>query len=178
MGEFVKQCVSMKVQTIIITLAFFSSVTARSRVLLEATTDVDGEDLMEVTTPYMEVEFMEDIEDVGLDNTEVNCHKCAKASFKFRKELFCEKCLNKGLYTADKAPQDYCKKCRKPKYFQKHLAYCEVKCTEYSPDEDETIELTTSLTTPEIPSSTTSAPDLGPFGNLLKLLVQANTWRH
>ena len=170
---------------------------------------------------------MEDIEDVGLDNTEVNCHKCAKASFKFRKvfklvggydvlkmsvfqELFCQKCLTKGMYTADKVPQDYCKKCRKPKYFQKHLAYCEVKCTEYSPDEvieevispfylrvlemkfvpflkdlvnsglfqDETIELTTSLTTPEITSSTTSSPDLGPLGNLLKLLVQVNTWRH
>ena len=50
-------------------------------------------------------------------------------------ELFCQKCLNKGMYSADKAPQDNCKKCRKPKYFQKHLAYCEVKCTEYSPDE-------------------------------------------
>ena len=50
-------------------------------------------------------------------------------------ELFCQKCLDKGMYHADKAPQDSCKKCRKPKYFQKHLAYCEVKCTEYSPDE-------------------------------------------
>ena len=50
-------------------------------------------------------------------------------------ELFCQKCLDKGMYSADKAPQDYCKKCRKPKYFQKHLAYCEVKCTEYSPEE-------------------------------------------
>jgi len=172
----------MKLHTIF-TLAFMSLVTARTRVLLEATTNVDGEDLMEVTTPYTEeeveeVEFMEDMEDVGLDNTEVNCHKCVKASFKFRKELFCQKCLDKGMYHADKAPQDSCKKCRKPKYFQKHLAYCEVKCTEYSPDEDETLELTTSLTTPEIPSSTTSAPDLGPLGNLLKLLVQANTWRH
>ena len=62
------------------------------RVLLEATTNVDDEDLMEVTTPYTEeeveeVEFMEDMEDVGLDNTEVNCHKCVKASFKFRKVL-------------------------------------------------------------------------------------------
>ena len=62
------------------------------RVLLEATTNVDGEDLMEVTTPYTEeeveeVEFMEDMEDVGLDNTEVNCHKCVKASFKFRRVL-------------------------------------------------------------------------------------------
>ena len=61
------------------------------RVLLEATTDVDAEESVEVTTtPYMEeqeVEFMEDVEDVGLDNTEVNCHKCYKASFKFRKVL-------------------------------------------------------------------------------------------
>ena len=99
------------------------------------------------------MEFMEDVEDVGLDNTEVNCHKCVKASFKFRKvfylmdgthvftyvslfqELFCQKCLDKGMVSAEKAPLDNCKKCRKPKYFQKHLAYCEVKCTEYSPDE-------------------------------------------
>ena len=63
------------------------------RVLLEATTDVDAEELLKVTTPYaeeevVEVEFMEDIEDVGLDNTEVNCHKCVKASFKFRKVLY------------------------------------------------------------------------------------------
>ena len=57
-----------------------------SRVLLEATTDVEAEELMDMTTiPYKEVEFMEDIEDVGLDNTEVNCHKCLKGSFKFRK---------------------------------------------------------------------------------------------
>ena len=58
------------------------------RVLLEATTDVDAESVAVTTTPYMEepgVEFMEDVEDVGLDNTEVNCHKCYKASFKFRK---------------------------------------------------------------------------------------------
>ena len=33
------------------------------------------------------MEFMEDVEDVGLDNTEVNCHKCVKASFKFRRVL-------------------------------------------------------------------------------------------
>ena len=63
------------------------------RVLLEATTDIDAEELLKVTTPYaeeevVEVEFMEDIEDVGLDNTEVNCHKCVKASFKFRKVLY------------------------------------------------------------------------------------------
>lgn len=171
----------MKTQTIIISLLVaLGAVMARSRVLLEATTDVDTEELLEVTTTsYMEdeVEFMEDVEDVGLDNTEVNCHKCLKASFKFRKELFCQKCLNKGMFSADKAPQDNCKKCRKPKYFQKHLAYCEVKCTEYSPDEDEMLELTTALTTPEISSSTTTAPDLGPLGNLFKLLVQANTWQ-
>ena len=58
------------------------------RVLLEATTDIDAEELLEVTTvPYMEeeMEFMEDIDDGGLDNTEVNCHKCVKGSFKFRK---------------------------------------------------------------------------------------------
>ena len=166
------------------------------------------------------MEFMEDVEDVGLDNTEVNCHKCVKASFKFRKvfylmdgtnvftyvslfqELFCQKCLDKGMVSAEKAPLDNCKKCRKPKYFQKHLAYCEVKCTEYSPDEVTLKtkknsfrnfsfvkrpgqfwnyfqdEMTTALTTPEIPSSTTAAPDLGPLGNLFKLLVQANTWTH
>ena len=50
-------------------------------------------------------------------------------------ELFCQKCLDKGMYSDEKAPQDNCKKCRKPRFFQKHLAYCEVKCTEYSPDE-------------------------------------------
>ena len=56
-----------------------------SRVLVEATTEIDAEELLEVTTvPYMEEE-MEFMEDIGLDNTEVNCHKCVKGSFKFRK---------------------------------------------------------------------------------------------
>merc|ERR1712241_1309857 len=170
--------VNMKIHiSLILSLACFTLVMARSRVLLEATTDVDAEEILELTTiPYMEGQDVGFMEDVGLDNTEVNCHKCGKASFKFRKELFCQKCLKKGMYSADKAPQDNCKKCRKPKYFQKHLAYCEVKCTGYSPDEDE-MEMTTALTTPEAPSPTSSAPDLGPIGNLFKLLVQANTWQ-
>merc|ERR1719433_1365804 len=155
------------------TIILLGSINARSRVLLEATTTVYDKELSETTTLHhmeQEVQFLEDIEDVGLDNTEVNCHKCLKASFKFRKELFCKKCLKKGMLSPDKAPQDNCKKCRKPKYFEKHSDYCEMKCSEYSPAENVTTEESVEITT-------TSAPDLGPLGNLFKLLVQANTWQ-
>ena len=55
------------------------------RVLLEFTTDVVSEDQSEMTTTEYREVFMEEYEDEGLDNTEVNCHKCLKASFKFRK---------------------------------------------------------------------------------------------
>ena len=114
--------------------------------MLEATTDAEPGDMTEMTTELVE-EFLLEDGDEGLENTEVNCHKCLKESFKFRKvskaqvnisllnpifqELFCEKCLRKGLLDAAKVPQDNCKKCKKEKYFQKHSAYCEVKCQEY-----------------------------------------------
>jgi len=152
-------------------------VSARSRTLLEATTNVEIEEMTEITTEYIE-EFLGDNEDGndGLENTDVNCHKCLKSSFKFRKELFCKKCLKKGLYDGAKVPQDHCKKCKKEKYFNKHQAYCEVKCRDYTPQEkeDETEEMTTS----ETPTSTsTKSPDLGPLGNLFKLIIQANTWQ-
>ena len=58
------------------------------RVLLEFTTDVVSEDQSEMTTTEYREVFMEEFEDQGLDNTEVNCHKCLKASFKFRKVFF------------------------------------------------------------------------------------------
>merc|ERR1712045_755063 len=31
-----------------------------------------------------------------------NCHKCHKASFKYRKDLFCDKCVKKGLVNLEK----------------------------------------------------------------------------
>ena len=51
--------------------------------MLEATTNVEIEEMTEITTEYIE-EFLGDGND-GLENTDVNCHKCLKSSFKFRK---------------------------------------------------------------------------------------------
>ena len=54
--------------------------------MLEATTNVEIEEMTEITTEYIE-EFLGDNEggNDGLENTDVNCHKCLKSSFKFRK---------------------------------------------------------------------------------------------
>ena len=50
------------------------------------TVAVDGEMSMEETVEIIENdEPSSNSEDKGLDNTEVNCHKCLRASFNFRK---------------------------------------------------------------------------------------------
>merc|ERR1712241_325014 len=66
------------------------------------TVAVDGEMSMEETVEIIENDepSSNSDEDKGLDNTEVNCHKCLRASFN----------------------------CRKPKFNAKHPIYCEEKC--------------------------------------------------
>merc|ERR1719422_4850 len=120
----------------------------------EDTIDVVDEDVSEEENEY---------EDEGLDNTEVNCHKCLKASFSFKKVNFCKKCKQQGKYNEKDAYPETCEKCNKPKFHSKHPVYCEEKCN---------IILEKETTT----TSTTEAPDLGPLGNILKILIQANTY--
>jgi len=108
-----------------------------------------------------------DIIDESLDNIEINCHKCRKASFSFRKVNFCEKCIEQGMFSETDAYPENCKKCTKPKYHIKHKNYCEIKCNTIM---DEQLQEDSTTTT------TTSAPDLGPLGNLYKFLVGATTF--
>merc|ERR1712083_1191025 len=61
----------------------------------------------------------EDEEDDN-DNNEVDqsdnldrCHKCAKPSFKFKKEFYCSKCVQQGVITVEEEKPVHCRKCRK-----------------------------------------------------------------
>ena len=56
----------------------------------EDTTDVADTDLIIDNVVVVDEDVSEDeYEDEGLDNTEVNCHKCLKASFSFKKVINC-----------------------------------------------------------------------------------------
>ena len=56
----------------------------------EDTTDVADTDLIIDNIVVVDEDVSEEVneyEDEGLDNTEVNCHKCLKASFSFKKVI-------------------------------------------------------------------------------------------
>merc|ERR1711892_412869 len=89
---------------------------------------------------------------------EKNCHKCRKASFKYRKDLFYGKNL-------------HCRKCRKSRFRLKNGDFCEMKCPEQM--KQEVIDETTTEVAEE---TTTAAPVLGPLGSLLRFFVVSNTW--
>merc|ERR1712227_73577 len=134
--------------------------------LVQASPDLRLRREAEDTTDVADTDLIIDnvvVVDEGLDNTEVNCHKCLKASFSFKKVNFCKKCKKQGKYNEKDAYPETCEKCNKPKFHSKHPVYCEEKCK---------IILNEETTT----TSTTEAPDLGPLGNILKILIQANTY--
>merc|ERR1711892_1507495 len=104
---------------------------------------------------------------------EKNCHKCRKASFKYRKDLFCGKCVTKGLVSLESndGKNLHCKKCRKSRFRFKNGDFCEMKCPEQM--KQEVIDETTTEVAEE---TTTAAPVLGPLGSLLRFFVVSNTW--
>ena len=58
----------------------------------EDTTDVADTDLIIDNVVVVDEDVSDEVneyEDEGLDNTEVNCHKCLKASFSFKKVIYC-----------------------------------------------------------------------------------------
>merc|ERR1711981_1021461 len=100
-----------------------------------------------------------------------NCHKCHKMIFKYRKDLFCDKCVKKGLVNLEK---DVGKKphCKKSKFRIKNGDFCKMKC----PNEMEE-EIVENETTTEVVEETTDGEyRLGPLGSLLKFFVVTNTW--
>merc|ERR1712106_895557 len=105
-----------------------------------------------------------------------NCHKCHKASFKYRKDLFCDKCVEKGLLDLQKVATKpvHCKKCRKSRFRAKNGDFCTMKCPNQMKD-----EVVEDETTTEAIIETTTTSDgfrLGPLGSLLKYFVVSNTW--
>merc|ERR1712083_533512 len=90
-----------------------------------------------------------------------NCHKCHKESFKYRKDLFCDKCIKKGLVNLEKdvGKKPHCKKCKKSKFRIKNGDFCKMKC----PNEmDE--EIVENETTTEVVEETTDGEyKLGPL---------------
>ena len=117
-----------------------------------------------------EEEAVKEEEDAGnLDR----CHKCVKASFKYKKEFYCAKCLREGMVKPapiDKEPVQ-CKKCRKGGYRTKNRAFCKKQC----PAETAMEVLGTSTEAAET-TTTTVVPDLGILGNLFNGLVKATTF--
>ena len=62
--------------------------TFRWRREAEDTTDIADTDIIVDDVAVVDEDVsaeVNDYEDEGLDNTEVNCHKCLKASFSFKK---------------------------------------------------------------------------------------------
>merc|ERR1712062_115493 len=105
-----------------------------------------------------------------------NCHKCHKASFKYRKDLFCDKCIKKGLVNLEKdvGKKLHCKKCKKSKFRNKNGDFCKMKCPDQMKEEEEVIE---NETTTEVAEEAAEEKfKLGPLGSLLKFFVVSNTW--
>merc|ERR1711936_512787 len=107
-----------------------------------------------------------------------NCQKCHKASFKFRKDIFCGKCVEEGFLEMNKLGTKpiHCRKCKKPRFRAKNSDFCEVKCPKVIKNDDVETKVTT---VEELIEETTTEPKeyhLGPLGSLLKYLVVQNTW--
>merc|ERR1712045_450688 len=116
--------------------------------------------------------------DPGVPDTLDRCHKCLKASFKFKKEFYCLKCVKHGIIKEDEASPVHCRKCRKRSYRTKNEEFCKSKCTvetamellEEDALEDILVEILGEDTTTT--STTTAAPPLGFLGNIFKFIVE------
>merc|ERR1712241_368879 len=93
---------------------------------------------------------------------------------KYRKDLFCDKCIKKGLVNLEKdvGKKLHCKKCKKSKFRNKNGDFCKMKCPDQM--EEEVIEIETTTEVAE--EATEEKFKLGPLGSLLKFLVVSNTW--
>merc|ERR1711970_703705 len=144
------------------------------------TETVVDEKIIESDTSDNEIDDETEVEehDENTDHEEhdydKNCHKCHKASFKYRKDLFCDKCVKKGLVNLEKdvGKKLHCKKCKKSKFRIKNDDFCKMKCSDQMKEEVNEDETTTEVAE-EVSEDTFK---LGPLGSLLKFFVVSNTW--
>merc|ERR1712192_396394 len=122
----------------------------------------------------------EDEIDPEIPDTLDRCHKCLKASFKFKKEFYCLKCVKHGLIKENEASPVHCRKCRKRSYRTKNEEFCKSKCTVETAmellEEDALEEILEDEETTTTTSPTTAAPDLGLLGNIFKFIVEKTTF--
>jgi ribosomal protein L37E len=126
----------------------------------------------------------EEESDPGVPDTLDRCHKCLKASFKFKKEFYCLKCVKHGIIKENEASPVHCRKCRKKSYRTKNEEFCKSKCTvetamellEEDVLEDILEEILEEEETTTMTATTTTTPDLGLLGNIFKFIVEKTTF--
>ena len=126
----------------------------------------------------------EEESDPGVPDTLDRCHKCLKASFKFKKEFYCLKCVKHGIIKESEASPVQCRKCRKRSYRTKNEEFCKSKCTVETAMElleEDTLEsmlqeILEDEETTTMTATTTSAPALGFLGNIFKFIVEKTTF--
>merc|ERR1712141_499845 len=135
------------------------------------TENVVDEKIIERDTSDNEIDDATEMEEHDNDK---NCHKCHKASFKYRKDLFCDKCIKKGLVNLEKdvGKKLHCKKCKKSKFRNKNGDFCKMKCPDQMKEGVNENETTTEVAE----EATEDTFKLGPLGSLLKFFVVSNTW--
>ena len=133
----------------------------------------------------VEVDDKEEEEsDPGVPDTLDRCHKCLKASFKFKKEFYCLKCVKHGIIKESEASPVQCRKCRKRSYRTKNEEFCKSKCTvetamellEEDALESMLEEILEDEETTTMTATTTSTPALGFLGNIFKFIVEKTTF--
>merc|ERR1719237_620210 len=123
-------------------------------------------------------------DDSGIPDSMDRCHKCLKASFKFKKEYYCLKCVKHGIIKESEASPVQCRKCRKRSYRTKNEEFCKSKCTvetamellEEDALESMLEEILEDAETTTMTATTTSAPALGFLGNIFKFIVEKTTF--
>ena len=128
----------------------------------------------EESTEIEEEEEEDDDNDNEVDHTDNldRCHKCAKPSFKFKKEFYCSKCVQQGVIKAEEEKPVHCRKCRKVSYRAKNGDFCEALCSVETAMEPIEGEATMDdATTEEENMTTTEEPQLGLLGNIIKLIL-------
>merc|ERR1712083_723934 len=124
-------------------------------------------------------------DDSGIPDSMDRCHKCLKASFKFKKEYYCLKCVKNGIIKENEESPVHCRKCRKRSYRTKNGEFCKSKCTVETAmellKEDELEDILEEILedgdeTTTMSPTTTAAPALGLLGNIFKFIVEKTTF--
>jgi len=155
--------------------------------VVENNEDNENEDseVVEEDGEAVEVDDKEEEEsDPGVPDTLDRCHKCLKASFKFKKEFYCLKCVKHGIIKESEASPVQCRKCRKRSYRTKNEEFCKSKCTvetamellEEDALESMLEEILEDEETTTMTATTTSTPALGFLGNIFKFIVEKTTF--